>query len=100
VVEHLHYPRRELEQIWRCLKPGGWLGIMTKLAYSEDERSDKNSVLEVSNHHRITFANWHYKDDLTHVCFFSRQTFLWLSRLWRCQLTIIGSDVILLRKPD
>ena len=96
VVEHLHYPRRDLEQLWICLKPGGWLGIMTKLAYSEVDRSDENNSLIT----RATFATWHYKDDLTHVCFFSRKTFLWLSQLWRCQLAFIGNDVILLRKPD
>ena len=99
VVEHLHYPRRDLEQLWRCLKPGGWLGIMTKLAHTGDESGDGNSALKISDPHRTTFAAWHYKDDLTHVCFYSRKTFRWLSQLWRCQLTFIGRDVILLRKP-
>ena len=99
VVEHLHHPRWDLEQIWRCLKPGGWLGIMTKLAHSGDEHSDETSAPKMSDPHRAPFATWHYKDDLTHVCFFSRQTFLWLSHLWQCQLTVIGNDVILLRKP-
>jgi SAM-dependent methyltransferase len=99
VVEHLHHPRRDLEQIWRCLKPGGWLGIMTKLAHSGDEHGDETSAPKISDPHRDAFATWHYKDDLTHVCFFSRKTFLWLGQLWRCQLTFIGSDVILLQKP-
>ena len=97
VVEHLHHPRRDLEQIWRCLKPGGWLGIMTKLAHSGDNLRDENSA-STPDSCCTTFATWHYKDDLTHVCFFSRKTFLWLSQLWRCQLTFIGNDVILLRK--
>jgi hypothetical protein len=87
VVEHLHHPRRDLEQIWACLKPGGWLGIMTKLAHGPGS----NPV--------AAFATWHYKDDLTHVCFFSRQTFRWLSQLWHCQLTFMGQDVIFLQKP-
>jgi hypothetical protein len=99
VVEHLHHPRQALDQLWHCLKPGGWLGIMTKLAHPGGDRVDKKRALTISDTHSATFATWHYKDDLTHVCFFSRQTFLWLSQLWRCQLTIIGNDVILLQKP-
>ncbi len=100
VVEHLHYPRRDLEHLWRCLKPGGWLGIMTKLAHPGDEQGNGKIALKTGDTHRTTFATWHYKDDLTHVCFFSRRSFLWLSRLWRCQLTFIGNDVILLQKPS
>lgn len=36
VVEHLHYPGKELDRLWACLKPGGHLGIMTKLALGHE----------------------------------------------------------------
>ena len=49
VVEHLHHPARDLDRLWSILKPGGWLGLMTKLALGKTD-----------------FANWHYKNDLTH----------------------------------
>lgn len=81
VVEHLHRPRDVLLRLWRSLKPGGVLGLMTKLATD-----------------RAAFARWHYKNDLTHVCFFSRPTFEWLAQDLKAELEIIGSDVILLRK--
>ncbi|MBE9157741.1 class I SAM-dependent methyltransferase [Nodosilinea sp. LEGE 06152] len=81
VVEHLRQPRLELERLWRCLRPGGVLGLMTKL--SRDDAA---------------FAGWHYKSDRTHICFFSRQTFEWLAARWQANLTILGQDVILLRK--
>ncbi|WP_455374813.1 class I SAM-dependent methyltransferase [Kaarinaea lacus] len=81
-VEHLHQPKRELDQLWDILKPGGHLGIMTKLVINRD-----------------TFASWHYKNDPTHVCFFSKQTFLWLAEMWNAELEFIGSDVILFEKP-
>ncbi|WP_455220220.1 class I SAM-dependent methyltransferase [Kaarinaea lacus] len=81
-VEHLHHPRRELDRLWTILKPGGYLGIMTKLVIDRD-----------------AFANWHYKNDLTHVCFFSTDTFHWLSALWNAKVEFVGSDVILLQKP-
>ena len=81
VVEHLHNPRKELDRLWSCLKPGGSLGVMTKL------------VLD-----RKAFARWHYKNDLTHVCFFSRSTFEWLATRWQAELTFSGKDVIIFFK--
>ncbi|MEB3214380.1 MAG: hypothetical protein VKL39_23735, partial [Leptolyngbyaceae bacterium] len=72
---------------------------MTKLAHPGEVRGNENSALQIRNTQSATFATWHYKDDLTHVCFFSRETFLWLSQLWRCSITFIGNDVILLQKP-
>lgn len=81
VVEHLHQPRMELERLWSLLKPGGTLGIMTKLVIG-----------------RAAFAKWHYKNDLTHVCFFSRETFTWLAMQWQAKLDFWHNDVVLLCK--
>lgn len=81
VVEHLHYPRRELDRLWSCLKPNGLLGIMTK------------RVID-----REAFSRWHYKSDPTHVCFFSTETFQWLADHWRSILTFPGKDVVLFTK--
>ncbi|MHB8835292.1 MAG: class I SAM-dependent methyltransferase [Candidatus Methylomirabilia bacterium] len=57
-MEHFTRPREEFERFLRLVKPGGWLGIMTQL---RDEAPP--------------FEKWFYKDDATHVCFFSRRTF-------------------------
>jgi SAM-dependent methyltransferase len=81
VVEHLHDPRQELERLWACLKPGGRLGIMTRPAVEQD-----------------AFPAWHYKNDLTHVCFFSTATFTWLAVRWNADLTSPGRDVALFHK--
>lgn len=81
VVEHLHYPRRELDRLWSCLKPDGLLGIMTKRLID-----------------REAFSRWHYKSDPTHVCFFSTETFQWLADHWRSKLTFPGKDVVLFTK--
>ena len=81
VVEHLHDPQKELERLWACLKQGGRLGIMTKLAVEQD-----------------VFSQWHYKNDLTHICFFSRSTFAWLALRWNADLAFPVSDVVLFRK--
>ncbi|TQV73433.1 class I SAM-dependent methyltransferase [Exilibacterium tricleocarpae] len=82
VVEHLARPGAELERLWRCLLPGGWLGVMTKLVRD-----------------REAFANWHYKNDPTHIGFYSRQTFTWLARQWQTDMRFIGDDVMLVQKP-
>ena len=82
VVEHLFQPGEELQRLWRCLRPGGWLGLMTKLVID-----------------REAFSRWHYKNDPTHVCFFSRASFQWWAEQNAAQLTFIGNDVILLQKP-
>jgi SAM-dependent methyltransferase len=81
VVEHLHDPAADLARLWSILKPGGWLGIMTKLALDE-----------------AAFSRWHYKNDPTHVCFFSSETMEWLAGQWQTDLQQIGSDVFLFEK--
>ncbi|MCK5688960.1 methyltransferase, partial [Myxococcota bacterium] len=57
------------------------LGIMTKLAQNKD-----------------VFSRWHYKNDLTHIAFFSNETMRWLATEWDAEVEIIGKDVILFRK--
>jgi hypothetical protein len=81
VVEHLHHPGKELARLWSLLDTGGWLGIMTKLVRD-----------------RTAFASWHYKNDPTHVCFFSADTWRWWAHCYGAHLEIIGADVILMRR--
>ena len=81
VVEHLHRPGEDLARLWELLHPGGILGVMTKL------------VLD-----REAFARWHYKNDPTHVAFFSRATWTWWAERQGASLEFIGSDVILLKR--
>jgi SAM-dependent methyltransferase len=82
VVEHFSTPGDTFELLFSLLKPGGWLGIMTKLVTDQS-----------------AFAQWHYKNDLTHIAFFSRDTFRWLANNRQCHLEFSGTDVILLQKP-
>ncbi|MEA1927429.1 MAG: class I SAM-dependent methyltransferase [Candidatus Auribacterota bacterium] len=81
VLEHLHHPGRELDRLWRCLKPGGCLGIMTGLAPEEDE-----------------FASWYYIRDPTHVCFFSRGTFEYLATRWQAECDFVGEGTVIIQK--
>ena len=79
VVEHLREPERVFTDLFRMLKPGGWLGIMTKLVRSAE-----------------AFAEWHYIRDRTHICFYCRDTFVYLAGCFDADLEFIGDDVILL----
>lgn len=81
VVEHLRNPGRELERLFSLLKPGGWLGIMTKLVIDQE-----------------AFQRWHYIRDLTHIAFFSRETFEFFARRLGAELIFAGKDVVLMRK--
>ena len=81
VVEHLHEPKMELERLWYLLSSGGWLGIMTKLAFDAE-----------------AFSSWHYKNDSTHICFFSKKSFRWLAGVWNAELIFADKDVILFQK--
>ena len=83
VVEHLHQPGEVLTQLWQQLNPGGYLALMTKLVIDPQ-----------------AFARWHYKNDPTHVCFFSRSSFEFLARQWCAKLSFIAKDVIFLQKVD
>lgn len=81
VIEHLHYPNRELNRLWACLQPGGFLGVMTKLVRNRD-----------------AFFSWHYKNDPTHVCFFSLTTLEYLAQSWQATLDIVADDAFIFTK--
>jgi len=81
VIEHLKTPHLELKRLYQSLRPGGFIGLMTKLVVDQ-----------------TSFQSWHYKNDPTHICFYSKETFEWLSVSWNLKLEFIGSDVIILRK--
>jgi len=83
VVEHFGNPGEDLPRLWSCVRPGGLLGIMTKQVVDE-----------------ASFSDWHYKNDPTHVSFFSSETFHWIAAEWSARLTIVDRDVILLAKSQ
>lgn len=81
VIEHLHHPDKEITQLTEILKPKGILGIMTKRVINKER-----------------FKTWHYKNDSTHVCFYSDKTFEYIADFWKCDLEFVQSDVVILTK--
>jgi ubiquinone/menaquinone biosynthesis C-methylase UbiE len=81
VIEHLYYPHQELTKLHEILKINGFLGIMTK---------------RLINHEK--FMTWHYKNDPTHVCFYSDSTFEYIANNWGFKIEFINSDTVILNK--
>lgn len=82
-IEHFHFPATEWQRLDELLKPGGWLCIMTKRVLDKQR-----------------FAHWHYKNDPTHVCFFSDHTFTFLGQVHGYKVHLVAADVVLMHKQS
>ncbi|QDF68409.1 class I SAM-dependent methyltransferase [Shewanella sp. SNU WT4] len=81
VIEHIADAAQLLAQLNTMLKAGGVLAVMTKQVTSAD-----------------AFSRWHYKNDLTHINFYSDASFGWLAKHYGWQLELIDNDVVFLTK--
>jgi hypothetical protein len=81
VVEHLPNPLKDLEALVKILQKGGILAIMTEIISPQ-----------------LDFTNWYYKNDPSHVCFYSEKTFLYLANLLGLEIVTLSERVIILRK--
>jgi len=82
-MEHFQNPREEFERLLSLVKPGGWIGIMTQLRDSAPP-----------------FEKWFYKDDATHVCFFSRRAFQTSEKRYRLRAEFYPESVVLFQKGN
>ncbi len=78
-IEHFHYPKKEFELLRSLLKPGGNLYLMTD-PYREG----------------MDFANWYYKNDPTHVFFYSKDTFEWIKEKYGFSTFTMNGRLIVL----
>ncbi len=80
--EHFQDPLKELRLITSLLKPRGYLAVMTSFACPYED-----------------FKAWRYKDDATHIAFYSMQTFKKLAELFAMEI-IYSNDknIIVLRR--
>ncbi|SMN15564.1 Putative methyltransferase associated with DUF414 [uncultured Candidatus Thioglobus sp.] len=78
VLEHLPNPRFEIDRLFSLLNPKGVLAVMTQLLTN-----------------KVDFATWYYKNDPTHVCFFSQKTLQYLAQKNNAKLEIIGDNTAL-----
>ena len=81
VLEHLSAPAFELNRLHNMLKKGGVMAIMTEMLT-----------------HSISFADWHYKNDPSHIGFFNRGCLELISKKWLADIVIISHRVVLITK--
>ncbi len=62
VVEHFYRPHQEFLLLRQLLNAGGCLGLMTQILNDS-----------------IDFKNWYYRRDDTHVAFYRKETFDWIT---------------------
>jgi hypothetical protein len=78
VMEHFHNPLQEFELLQKLLLPGGSLYCMTELLPKKE-----------------IFESWYYKNDPTHVVFYSEKNLNWIhENLGFTNITIDGRLIL------
>ena len=78
---HFSIPFKVMVRITACLKPGGYLVIMTEM-YQDLEH----------------FKNWGYRMDPTHICFLNSKGLQWLAGKWGYEILSAKGRIFLLQK--
>jgi len=81
VVEHLSQPLVELSRLMGLLKCDGVLAIMTQILTPQ-----------------IDFEQWYYKNDPSHIGFFSEKVLKFLAAKWQAELYVISERVVIFKK--
>jgi len=79
VIEHFYNPYKEFRLLKDMLKNGAKLYLMSEV-YDE----------------KIDFASWYYKNDPTHVFFYSKETFEWIKNNFGFKTVSINKRLIVL----
>ena len=78
VIEHFYTPHKEFKLLKNMLHKNGKLYLMTE-PYNEG----------------INFASWYYKNDPTHVFFYSQKTFDWIKQKFEFSNVTVGRRLII-----
>lgn len=81
VIEHFSNPFGEFIKLNKLLKKDGYLAIMTSLL------NDRES-----------FDKWYYKNDFTHISFYSKKTMKWIAYRFNYKIIFLKEDVIIFKK--
>jgi SAM-dependent methyltransferase len=82
VVEHAHDPAKMFTTLRRLLSPGGVLGVMTMFHPGE-----------------AAFADWWYRRDPTHVCFYDETTMRWIGERFGLTCELAAPNVTIFTAP-
>lgn len=83
VVEHFNHPAQSWQQLVGLLREDGWLAVMTSLFTRETPEA---------------FLAWQYKNDPTHVSFYTPKTMQWLAEHFGLECEILSQRVIFFHK--
>lgn len=83
VMEHFHQPRAEFERLFNLLNARGKLYAKTSLIDEEI---------------KLDFCNWGYKNDPTHVFFYTIETLRWITNHFRFANLSIRNDFFVFEK--
>ncbi len=81
VFEHFNSPKESIEKVISLLKSGAYLSVMTSFF-----------------HKGIDFKNWRYRQDQTHVCFYSESTIEWIAKKYSLDIIYIANPVVIFKK--
>jgi len=80
-IEHFYTPNNEWQQWLKMINKKGWIAIMTQLLTPQ-----------------IDFSQWYYKNDPTHVCFYSTETFHWAAKKYNLKTRFINTSVVIMQR--
>ena len=83
VIEHFHRPEKSWQDMLALVRPGGVLGVQTSFS---------DEYLEPGR-----FKEWWYPRDPTHVSFYSKKTFKWMSAWRNLELVCAKNPVAVFR---
>jgi len=83
VFEHFNSPKAEINLLLKLLEPGGYISVMTSPLTKE-----------------INFKNWHYRQDQTHISFFSYETYDWMAENLNLEIKYCSGPVVIFKKTD
>jgi 2-polyprenyl-3-methyl-5-hydroxy-6-metoxy-1,4-benzoquinol methylase len=81
VIEHFHKPSKEFQLLFELLKPGGFLFCMSQ---------------QIPEHQ--SFEEWYYKNDPTHVIFYSEENLQWIKKRFGFSEVLLDGRLISLKK--
>lgn len=83
VFEHFHHPLKSIGDVIKRLNKGGFLAIQTSFKEENDQR----------------FLSWWYRRDLTHVSFYTLESFKVIGDHFDCELVYTNQkNIVVLKK--
>jgi hypothetical protein len=81
VLEHLSEPMEEISRLSSILNNQGYLAVMTQILTSQ-----------------IEFSSWYYKNDPSHIGFFTKKSLNFLASYLNIEVSFVSERVVFFKK--